>query len=56
MLDECLCTEKSSENLLKTAKAECVQIITFSSNSNRKFSMIKNACLNVLKTAEVNEH
>ena len=44
-----------SENLLKTAKAECAQLITFSFNSNRKFSINKNTCLNVLKIAEIDE-
>ena len=45
-----------SENLSKTVKAECAWIITLSSNSNRKFSMNKNVCLNVLKAAETDEY
>ena len=37
-------------------RAECVQIITLSFNSNRKFSMNKNICLNTSETAETNEY
>ena len=51
-----LCVRESPENLLKTAKAECAQIITPSSNCNRKFSMNKNVCLNVSEAAEIDEH
>ena len=54
--DRCLYIEESSENLLKAAKTECAQIIIFSSNSNRKFLMNKNTCLNILKATEIDEH
>ena len=53
MSDRCLCVKESSE---KTAKAECAQIITLSSNSNRKFLINKNMCLDMLKAVEIDEH
>ena len=56
ILGRCLCIEEPSENLSKTARAECVQIITLSSNDNRKFSMNENVCLNTSEAAEINEH
>ena len=55
MFGRCLCIKKPSGNLLKTARAECVWIITPSSNNNRKFLMNKNIYLNVLKAAEIDE-
>ena len=56
MPDRYLCTEEPFENFLKMIRAECVWIITFNSNDNRKFLMNKNICLNVLKVAEINKH
>ena len=56
MSGRCLCIGEPFKNLLKAAKAQCAQIITFSFNDNRKFSMNKNICLNALKTAEIDEH
>ena len=55
MFDKCLCVKDSSENLLKTAKAECAQIITPSFNSNIKFLMNKNMCLNAPEVVEIGE-
>ena len=51
-----LCVGEPPGNLSKTVRAECVQIITPSSNSNRKFSMNKNACLDIPEAAEIDEH
>ena len=56
MPSRCLCTEKSSKNLLKTAKTECAWIITLNFNCNRKFLINKNMYLNMLKAAEIDEH
>ena len=54
--DRHLCVRKSFENLLKTAKVKWAQIITPSSNNNRKFSINKNVYLNTLKAAEIDEY
>ena len=56
MPDRCLCVKEPSENFLKMTRAECAWIITLSFNSNRKFLMNENTCLNVLKAAEIDEH
>ena len=56
MFDKCLCVREPFENFLKTVRAECVWIITLSSNDNRKFLMNENVCLNALKAAEIGEH
>ena len=56
MSDRHLCTEEPSENLLKKARAECVWIIIFSFNSNRKFLMNKNTYLNMSEAVEIDEH
>ena len=56
MPDRCLCMKEPSENLLKMTKAECAWIIILSFNSNRKFLMNKNMCLNALKTAEIDKY
>ena len=56
MSDRYLCAEKPSENLLKTTRTECAQIITLSSNCNRKFSVNKNTYLNMSEAAKIGEH
>ena len=53
--DRCLYMREFPKDLLKMAKAECVWIITFSSNCNRKFLMNKNMCLNALKAVEIDK-
>ena len=56
IFDRYLCAGESSENLLKIARAEYAWIITFSFNCNKKFSMNKNMCLNMLKAVEIDEY